>query len=1378
MNLIPLLSKIIGGSITGYVTNYLAIKMLFKKFGPFGGVIIKTKEEFIKKTSALVEREVINHKTLEDEMEREPFKEAFKEMIQDLISHHLQEQFGDSLWEDIEGWEESTEKLLHLLEKEGRPILHEAISSLLEVVQIDDLLQKEQVHSMMEKFLTLLLDLLREGSFIDDLIEDLYEEFKEYRLDSFIPEETLREIAKNLEESTNDLHHRIEEELGEELFTTFDRIYENLHMKEILKEIEESISQKTLLEILGQESAKNLSEELLHRFISSMKSPEGRIFLENILSILFDFLKELKRSPLQLLNKDLREGLECFLERELPSLIHTGLQWLHKNREDLEELIDETLEERLEAGTGLKNWIKKRIVSSFMSISKEYGIVNKILEGVENRVQPQALAQEMTQRILTILREKTIGEMVAYLEKTKILKREDLLTLCIEQLESISDRVEATLLYPFFQTRLGHLLSMNFVETYEKQIKEFLIEKGLKNLVYNKERVAQLQKRMMEKVMDTLEGELKHLIKREELHTYRVTVKEAIVSSLNREEEALGHYLKEEASSFLEGKDLFSTLKGGNWETIVDSIHTLILSHLSQTINGFKSRKMGDSLLELERREGSMDHITTLLLSLIENNMESLLSGKVQDLVAENLHSLTDEEIQSTVEDFLGTELKPITTLGAIMGSLAGLGLYSIQSPTLLATPLWSNYLLSSFIYGGVGYVTNRVAIQMVFRPYEKKEIFGKTIPFTPGLVAKNKPRFAHGMGRFIEETLLTADSIESIFKKKRDEISEFLLDRLCSNNDDDELIYNFLLQNQDFIVDYALDALLSYLSNHRERLSSHLTSKICSIHLHHLDLSPLEREVMTRGGGLFLAGQRRFSHSLYRSLTTDAPIREVLPPPLRHWIHQGLERDIGEEIHHLKDSLTDESRLLHLLENHGVFARFNEHKEKSLKDLLGTRRAYLEERLLHFLVTEDRSWLLEGRLFQYLERAFLKEIDKEKRIHSLFHGLFKDIFIENGDLLLHRLYSFSMKALRENREMIYNQVLDSIEENLSFLQRIGFHLLETEETVREVIDELLDSKIPLFFQGRRDQMKDILQKTLKDFGEKRVGDIGIRIDGDGIKGVILFLLDQEPVVSGFKTFFSKVLDLVTDIPLQSLLEVISFEDPHDIIHIFQSEVTSFCQNLHENIEKREEMIHRDLSTMMKKSFDRLLLSLPLNTITGSIREEDVESLLYTTIHTIYESDSFRKTLHVLVTELFSEIRLCTLGDFILEDILLEDIDKTMKVLLSSSKTSSILCTHLEGLSLLLTENTKTIIGPSTEEYVLQRVVESTLSSLEDHLVPLFHSFDLIHMTRREIEKMDPRQIEDLFYSFASDYLKKVIHFGWTGSGVGLLTEFFSRLFL
>ena len=67
-----------------------------------------------------------------------------------------------------------------------------------------------------------------------------------------------------------------------------------------------------------------------------------------------------------------------------------------------------------------------------------------------------------------------------------------------------------------------------------------------------------------------------------------------------------------------------------------------------------------------------------------------------------------------------------------------------------------------------IGAATNHLAIKMLFRPYKPYYLFGKQLPFTPGLIPKRRDEVAKQVGVMVMEHLLTPEGIQ-----KRIESSE-----------------------------------------------------------------------------------------------------------------------------------------------------------------------------------------------------------------------------------------------------------------------------------------------------------------------------------------------------------------------------------------------------------------------------------------------------------------------------------------------------------------------------------------------------------------------------------------------------------------------------
>lgn len=115
------------------------------------------------------------------------------------------------------------------------------------------------------------------------------------------------------------------------------------------------------------------------------------------------------------------------------------------------------------------------------------------------------------------------------------------------------------------------------------------------------------------------------------------------------------------------------------------------------------------------------------------------------------------------------------------------------------------SYIMAPLLGGIIGYITNDIAIRMLFRPHKAKFLFGVKIPFTPGIIPKEKGRIASAIGGAISENLMSKDvlekyllsdkmitkirlSIDSFFetqKNNQETVREFLAHYMTANDID-----------------------------------------------------------------------------------------------------------------------------------------------------------------------------------------------------------------------------------------------------------------------------------------------------------------------------------------------------------------------------------------------------------------------------------------------------------------------------------------------------------------------------------------------------------------------------------------------------------------
>jgi uncharacterized membrane protein YheB (UPF0754 family) len=105
------------------------------------------------------------------------------------------------------------------------------------------------------------------------------------------------------------------------------------------------------------------------------------------------------------------------------------------------------------------------------------------------------------------------------------------------------------------------------------------------------------------------------------------------------------------------------------------------------------------------------------------------------------------------------------------------------------------NIISAPLIGGIVGYITNWVAIKMLFRPLKPVMIGRFRVPFTPGIVPKRKDALAGILGKAIVDQFFNADDLEAIFLS--DSFKNAVAGRVISMLNDPQTVFSGLDSTQ-----------------------------------------------------------------------------------------------------------------------------------------------------------------------------------------------------------------------------------------------------------------------------------------------------------------------------------------------------------------------------------------------------------------------------------------------------------------------------------------------------------------------------------------------------------------------------------------------------
>jgi hypothetical protein len=66
-----------------------------------------------------------------------------------------------------------------------------------------------------------------------------------------------------------------------------------------------------------------------------------------------------------------------------------------------------------------------------------------------------------------------------------------------------------------------------------------------------------------------------------------------------------------------------------------------------------------------------------------------------------------------------------------------------------------------------IGFITNVIAIKMLFRPLKEIRVFGVRLPFTPGILPRQRHKLANSIGAMVERELLTPEIIRNRLQRE-----------------------------------------------------------------------------------------------------------------------------------------------------------------------------------------------------------------------------------------------------------------------------------------------------------------------------------------------------------------------------------------------------------------------------------------------------------------------------------------------------------------------------------------------------------------------------------------------------------------------------------
>lgn len=217
-----------------------------------------------------------------------------------------------------------------------------------------------------------------------------------------------------------------------------------------------------------------------------------------------------------------------------------------------------------------------------------------------------------------------------------------------------------------------------------------------------------------------------------------------------------------------------------------------------------------------------------------------------------------------------------------------------------------TSYIIAPLLGGVIGYITNDIAIRMLFRPHTAKYVFGIHIPFTPGIIPKEKGRIAEAVGGVISENLMNKEVLEKyllsedMVGKVRSAVEEFIATQQRNKETVSQFLGHYLSKEEIYTIAQNINHSITK-QTYEKLADSSVGEKVAHIAVDHVaqKLTIDGAQELLSGIGGALGGLGGMAAGLFGG-NIVAKFLGMLREPAEHFLAKNINtmlRDNGEEI-------------------------------------------------------------------------------------------------------------------------------------------------------------------------------------------------------------------------------------------------------------------------------------------------------------------------------------------------------------------------------------------------------------------------------------------------------------------------------------------------
>lgn len=1385
-----LLLQAFSSGVAGYITNKYAVNMIFKEYTPLkiGGAVKKNKEQFIEEISDLVERDIINSQTLRDKVLGENFKLAMQDVGEDFFKESLYEVFENKKIEEIPGWNETLISGEKFLKGSLKEVLPQLITNIGENIKLEKLLSEKQISYIVDYAYKEIINNIESNDELKHLLSDLYEEQGEIYLSQLISKDSGEKVTRIIScEIMNSIDDLLDNK--KETKSLVDKSLVLIDIKTLLKDFQKTIGTKTIDDILSEEEFDKLSLIIYEKLGELIKSQEGKEKLEDIVEEIFASAKDMDLTVFEILpihfGRTSSEYIADLIKKAIPYLS----SWISENKIKIENMIDKSI---LESIDNIDDELRKSMISKVKdSMLADFASKNKIVDKIVKFLQEYKISEEdsykLYSKIIKLLEETKIKDLVVILEENNLINEERIINIILDKWDTEGKELSKLFLKRQTSKTLNKLVDQDLNKLFNKNIKPKLydlimdnkikitsyLDKTIFNLVHNK-------------IESLLNSKIKKLFNKEKVDGFSSLLPNKIVNILNKNKINYKKIINKEISNYIKNIKIQDIINESE-EKLVNSITEKAVDFTKKEANKFKSYEVKDLLNKINSKEDLPEEISNKLYENIKNNLPTIIDGRVKKLIYDNLIKLDEEEICNIAQSFMGKQLKPLSMFGAFLGTIVGLifgitmaninGVYGFYNNV-------TNTLMACFLMGVVGIMTNVIALWMIFCPYEKNKFVSK-IPlfkvFSIGYIPSHKNSFASGMAHFIDNELLSGDRVVNSFELQKDNFKNHIM---CNIKDSNYMaILDFVRNKKHSLAKKIYGTILKLLKKNNNKICNSIGNRLLDIECGRFVSIDFINDKANDLIEIISQKEDKVIEYLEEKLKTNKSLQEVLPEELITTVNNKIEKQVNDYINkNLEDSYVEDVIKNIIFRNEKTY---NYIMDKSIKDiiseksLLSIQNSVKTDKFINITLLS-----LKEQLNNYLQDYLAREFPEEKKFDELFDGKVKEKLDNNIYNLTGMVSEKLISYIKGNNELISSMVIKIVRKNLNFFVKIAYDFADGDGLVKDVINTVINNKIENLIVEDKDKLSIILYNYLeKEIYPSKVKDLGLKsaeINTSLLLDRLVFSLKQnEDFKNNMHSTSDLVISNICEIKAKNISKIVGVSNIQQAYDKYKEVINIVSNNIIDNLNSNKEEANEFVRVLVEEKVLKHFYSISLVEVSWELNKDDVTYVVDNLLERINSSKVINyHILQICRNAYISSIRNNKLSSMINRNILESDMYDSLNLIFENKDFNYKNRVVVESIIDILLDDKLNFITEEFKLYTTNNIIDAGFNTIERNIIPMLRSLDLKSITLEEVDKMHPKEIHELFKSFAGDFFIKLYIYGGFGLIFGINVYFSIVLFI